>query len=110
MSNSLRIIYITTSNKDEAKRIGKELIINKLAACVNIIENMESMYLWNNEMVTDSETIILVKTHSDKVKKLSDMVIELHSYDCPCIISLPIIEDEGNENYLRWINNTLTFE
>ena len=107
MSNFLRIIYITTSSKDEAKRIGKELVSNKLAACVNIIENMESMYLWNNEMVTDSESIIMAKTHQDKVKKLTDTVMELHSYDCPCIISIPINEDEGNESYLRWLKETL---
>ena len=107
MSNFLRIIYITTSSKDEAKRIGKKLVSNKLAACVNIIENMESMYLWNNEMVTDTESIIMAKTHQDKVKKLTDTVMELHSYDCPCIISLSINEQEGNESYLRWLKETL---
>ena len=103
MYNNLRLIYITTSNIDQAKSIGKDLVENRLAACVNIIEGMHSIYRWKDELVEESECIVIAKTHYSKVKKLTKRVKKLHTYDCPCVISLTITEDEGNEDYLNWL-------
>lgn len=100
---NLRFVYITTKDKQEAKAIGRELVKEKLAACVNIIDHMESIYHWKGEIVEDREAILIAKTPYHNVKKLTNRVKELHSYDCPCIVSLQLAEQEGNEEYQRWL-------
>lgn len=100
---NLRLVYITTSNKQEAKSIGRTLVEEKLAACVNIVDGMESIYQWEEEIVEDQETILIAKTPYHNVKDLTDRVKELHSYDCPCVISLQLTEQEGNEEYQHWL-------
>lgn len=103
MFYNLRLVYITTKDKQEAKSIGKTLVKERLAACVNIVEGMESIYRWEGEIVEDTETILIAKTPYHNVKDLTERVKTLHSYDCPCIISLQLTEQEGNEEYQRWI-------
>lgn len=100
---NLRLVYITTKNRQEAKSIGRELVKEKLAACVNIIDGMESIYRWKGEIVEEQEAVLIVKTPYHNVKKLTDRVKELHPYECPCIISLQLAEQEGNEEYQRWL-------
>ena len=95
------MIYITAGSKDEAKRIGKALIGNGLAACVNIIENMTSMYVWDGKLKDANETILIVKTTKERVSDLIEKVKSLHSYDCPCIVSLPV--SGGNPAFLKWV-------
>jgi periplasmic divalent cation tolerance protein len=94
-------IYITTGSMDEAKKIGRELISNRLAACVNIIDNMHSMFWWEDEIQEDREVILIAKTKESLVTELIDKVKSVHSYDCPCIVSLPIFD--GNRAFLDWI-------
>jgi len=93
--------YITTNNTDEAKIIGKALVSERLAACVNIVDGMHSLYWWENEIQEDHETILIAKTSESKLEKLADRVMELHSYDCPCVVNLPI--ENGNKDYINWI-------
>ena len=97
----LNLIYITTKNKDEARRIGKELLKLRLAACVNIIDNINSLYWWEGKIQDDNEVILIAKTKESLVKELIEKVKSLHSYSCPCIISLPILD--GNKAYLEWL-------
>lgn len=104
MYYNLRYIYITTSSKEEAKKIGRDLVENHLVACVNIIDGMESIYRWKGEIEESNECVLIAKTHYSKVQKLTNRVKELHSYDCPCIVSMTITEDEGNKNYLDWLS------
>ncbi len=96
-----RFIYITTSGKEEAEKIGMELVSSRLAACVNIIDGVRSFYWWEGQVQDDQETIIIAKTREDLVGRLVDKVKSMHSYSCPCVISLPILE--GNEDFLNWI-------
>lgn len=103
MFKNLRLVYITTKNKDEARNIGKAIIENRLAACVNIIDGMESMYHWKGNVETDNETILIAKTPYHNVNDLTKLVKKLHSYECPCIFTLTITEQEGNEEYLQWL-------
>lgn len=103
MYNNLRLIYITTSSKKEAQTIGRDLVDKRLAACANVIEGMKSIYRWKGEVVEEEECILIAKTHYSKVKNLTDRVKELHSYECPCVISMTITEDEGNKEYLQWL-------
>jgi periplasmic divalent cation tolerance protein len=95
------LIYITTGSMDEAKTIGKELVSSRLAACVNIIDNMNSMYWWDGEIQDDREVIIIAKTRESIVPELIEKVKSIHSYECPCIVSLPI--SDGNEAFLQWV-------
>jgi len=95
------LIYITAGSMDEARTIAKELVSNRLAACANIIENMNSLYWWNGEVQDDREVILIAKTVESLVPELIDTVKSMHSYECPCIVSLPIID--GNPAFLEWI-------
>lgn len=103
MFYNLRLVYITTSNKKEAKNIGRTLVEENLAACVNIVDGMEAIYRWEGEIVEDEETILIAKTPYHNVKELTNRVKKLHSYDCPCVISLQLSEQEGNEEYQHWL-------
>ncbi len=103
MYNNLRLVYITTSNKEEARKIGIELIESELAACINIIDGMESIYRWEGKVVTDQECILIAKTHYSKMKELTNRVNQLHSYDCPCVVSITLTENEGKKEYLNWL-------
>ena len=94
-------IYVTAGSMNEAKKIGKALVSNRLAACVNIIDNMHSMYWWEEEIQNDNEVILIAKTMESLVLTLIDKVKSMHSYDCPCIVSLPILD--GNKAFLEWI-------
>lgn len=97
----VHLIYMTAGNKEEAKTIGKELVTSGLAACVNIVDNMTSMYMWENELQVDNETILIAKTEETRVPALIEKVKSLHSYDCPCVLSLPV--SDGNQAFLNWI-------
>ena len=96
-------IYMTAGNKDEAQKIAKALVENRLAACVNILENMQSVYRWENEIQEDTEVVLIAKTTERLVSELIEKVKSLHSYDCPCIVSLPILD--GYAPFLNWIHD-----
>jgi periplasmic divalent cation tolerance protein len=105
MYRNLRLLYVTTSDKKEARKIGRALVEENLAACVNIIDGMNSIYKWEGDIQEDAECILIVKTHYSRVRKVTRMIKEMHSYEVPCVISLTITEDEGNEDYLDWLEN-----
>lgn len=103
MFNNLRLVYITTKNKEEARTIGRKLVEEKLAACVNIIDGMESIYRWEGEVEESKEAILIAKTPYHNVKELTQRVLDMHSYDCPCVLSLQLAEQEGNQEYQNWL-------
>lgn len=103
MFRSLRLVYITVKDREEARNIGSDLVKKKFASCVNIIDGMESIYRWKGELVTDTECILIAKTTYSNVSRITKRVKELHSYDVPCVISLTLAEQEGNEEYLDWL-------
>ncbi|TVR17604.1 MAG: divalent-cation tolerance protein CutA [Balneolaceae bacterium] len=103
MFRNLRLVYVTTSNRDEARKIGTEMVEQKLAACANIIDGMESIYRWQDDIQTDKECILILKTTYSNVAKCTKKIKEMHSYDVPCIISINLAEQEGNAGYLDWI-------
>ena len=105
MYYNLRMVYITTPTKTVAKELGRFLLEKHLAACVNILDGMESMYWWKGELVEEKECVLLVKTHYSRMKKLTNYVNKYHPYECPCIISYTITEDEGSADYREWLYN-----
>ncbi|OGC11663.1 hypothetical protein A3K48_04105 [candidate division WOR-1 bacterium RIFOXYA12_FULL_52_29] len=97
------LVYITTKDKDEAKKIGFELVSNRLAAGVNIIDKLESIYWWEGKVQNGSEALLIAKTKESIVPALIEKVKSLHSYEVPCVVSLPI--NEGSHDFLKWIDN-----
>lgn len=95
-------IFITTGSIDEARRIGISLLEQKLAACVNIVPGVESHFRWENQIESETENFLVVKTRKSRLAKITAAVKKLHSYDVPEIIALPIIG--GNPDYLDWID------
>ena len=99
------LVYMTAGSKQEARKIGKALVTSRLAACVNIIDNMNSFYMWEGELQDDNEVVMLAKTTEDKVDEVVAKVKSMHSYDCPCVVALPITG--GNPAFLEWIAGTV---
>jgi len=97
----IHLVYMTAANREEAGTIGRELVTARLAACVNIVDNMNSLYWWEGEIQEDTEAILIAKTTETMLPALIEKVKLMHSYDCPCIVSLPV--SGGNSAFLEWI-------
>ncbi len=95
-------IATTTSNKEEANKIANTLVEKKLAACVQILGSIESIYKWKGKIEKANEFLCLIKSKAIKEKEIIFMIKSLHSYEIPEIIVTPIIG--GNEDYLKWID------
>ena len=96
-------LYMTAGSVEEAKSIGQILVGQNLAACVNLLENMTSIYKWEEKLEESQEVIMIAKTRKTLMPKLIETVNSLHSYDCPCILELPI--QGGNPDFLSWIKS-----
>jgi periplasmic divalent cation tolerance protein len=99
---SQSLIYVTTKNRKEAMTIAHEVIKTNYAACANIFGETTSVYCWEDKIFEEKEVLLILKTRESLVKSLIEKVKNLHSYDCPCVISLPI--NGGNKDFLNWIN------
>lgn len=100
---SISSVYVTTANSEEAKRIGREVIKEKLAACANILPEITSIFRWEDEIQENGESLLLLKTKSELVKELIMRVKSLHSYEIPCIIELKA--DQCDQLFTRWIDS-----
>ena len=98
---SATLVYMTAGSVAEARKIGASLVERRLAACVNILPGMLSQYRWEGSVQTDEEAVLIAKTRGELVDALTGHVRGIHSYDCPCIVALPI--DGGNPEFLQWI-------
>lgn len=96
------VVLITTSSSEEAEKIGKALVEEHLAACVNFIGEVRSLFSWKGRIEDEQEALMLVKTKAALFPSLAQRVKELHSYTVPEIIALPI--QAGSLDYLRWID------
>jgi periplasmic divalent cation tolerance protein len=94
-------LYMTAETRDEAQAIGRALVEERLVACANILGPMDSIYWWDGAVKSETEVAFIVKTRATLVDQVVGRVTEMHSYDCPCIVALPI--EGGNPDYLAWI-------
>ena len=94
-------LYMTAETRDEAQAIGRALVEERLVACANILGPMDSVYWWDGAVKSETEVAFIVKTRATLVDQVVARVTEMHSYDCPCIVALPI--EGGNPDYLAWI-------
>lgn len=97
------VVYCTVPNQEEAKRIAKILVEEKLAACVNIVPKIISIYSWKGDIVEDEEYLLIIKTQEKSFKNMKNKIISTHPYDVPEIIFLPI--KMGYDKYLDWIKD-----
>lgn len=98
-------VYITCASPEEAERIGKALLDERLVACVNIPSApLRSLYLWKGEREETKETLLIAKTMEDRFADLNRAVRRLHSYETPCVVALPLAA--GDSDYLAWVEES----
>ena len=102
MASDYILVMSTVPSEDQGKEIARTLINEKLVPCVNIIPAVKSLYMWKNKLNEDDELILIMKSKASLFDKIKERILELHSYECPEIIALPIIN--GFESYLNWID------
>lgn len=100
-SEGYLVVLVTASGEEEAARIGRELVGAGLAACVNVVKDVRSIFRWQGKIEDGAEALMIVKTRRDLFGRLEEAVKKHHSYSVPEIIALPIVE--GSEDYLAWL-------
>ncbi|MBN1369204.1 MAG: divalent-cation tolerance protein CutA [Dehalococcoidaceae bacterium] len=106
--NGFAIVLITTSQDEESQLIARVLLEQRKAACVNIVPKISSLYWWNNVIQQDKESLLIVKTRTELLDEVIRLVKEVHSYEVPEIIALPVFG--GNQEYLEWIDREVVAE
>ncbi len=95
-------LYITADTPEEAASLGRTLVEERLAACVNILGGITSFYRWEGEVQQGEETALIAKTRAGLIAAATARIKSLHGYTCPCVVSLPI--GGGNEDFIAWIS------
>ena len=102
---NIKFFYITAPNKKEAGRIAKKLLDKRLIACANVINKVNSYFVWKNKIQNSKEIIICGKTTLKNQKKIIKVVKSIHSYSVPCIIFFDI--KNGNKDFLKWVEQSV---
>lgn len=98
------VVLVTTSTRDEAAAIADALVSERLAACVNIVPAIESVYRWEGKITRDSEALMIIKTTDERYPEVERRIKELHSYSTPEVVALRI--ERGSEQYLTWLRDS----
>ena len=99
--SEISVVLVTAGNEEEAAKIGRTLVEERLGACANIVPRIRSIYRWKGEIYDEQEVLIIIKTRTSLFPALEKRVKELHSYEVPEIISFPIAR--GLPQYLEWV-------
>ena len=94
--------YIPIDTDEKAKALARTVVSRRAAACANILGPMTSVYEWEGVVREESEWLIILKTTTERKEELTELVMELHGYDCPCVVYLPI--SDGNPAFLQWVD------
>jgi periplasmic divalent cation tolerance protein len=100
------VVYVTVGSAEEAERLAQALVEERLAACVNRVGPIQSVYRWHGKVERSEEELLIIKTAANLYSRLETRVRELHSYSVPELIALPIID--GSAGYLRWLSEQLS--
>jgi len=100
MSESI-VVLVTCGSEEEGLRIGQTLVEERLAACVNLLSPIRSIYRWEGKICDEKEWLLIIKTKKERFEELEKKVKSLHSYSVPEIIGLPIVV--GSSSYLQWL-------
>lgn len=101
-----RVALVTCGTLEESRQIARAMVEKQLAACVNIVTHaVESFYMWDGKLENASEYLLVIKTTEERVEELKKEVLEMHSYDTPEFVVLPIVT--GSEEYLKWVEESV---
>lgn len=100
-----RLVLTTCGSSDEARRIARDIVERRLAACVNIVPQIESIYRWEGAVETAGEWLLIIKTTAGAFDKLRDAIEALHSYDLPECVAVAV--EDGGISYLEWIGSAV---
>jgi len=101
----VRLIFVTGPDAGTLEAIGRSLVEERLAACVNVLPGVTSVYRWEGEVNVESEAVAIVKTTEERVDAVRERVEDLHPYDVPEIVSVEV--SEGSPAYLRWVRGSV---
>jgi periplasmic divalent cation tolerance protein len=104
MSDAL-VVLTTVARAEDAEYIAREMVERRLAACVNLLPPVTSVYRWQGEVTREQEHLLLMKTHKDRFEALRARLVEIHPYETPEVIALPVVA--GHAAYLQWIDESL---
>ena len=105
MSDQAIVVLLTAANRDEARSLAEMLVEQRLAACVQIMPEMESVYRWQGKIERQAEVLLIAKTVSGRFAKLEAEVRAVHSYETPEIVAFPLTE--GSRPYLDWLSSSV---
>lgn len=100
-----RIVLTTAGSEDEARKLARHLVENRLAACVNLIPQVESIYRWQGKVQSAAEWLLLIKTTAQRFPAVREAISRLHSYEVPECVVLPI--EDGSVPYLQWLEHAV---
>ena len=101
MSPKIYLVYVTVASQDEGLRIARAVVDEALAACANLLPGITSVYKWKGKVHEDHEQLLLMKTSAGTLQQLCTRVVQLHSYECPCVVSWPL--EQGHSEFLQWV-------
>ena len=107
MSDAL-IVFVTVPSAEDASRIGESLVSEKLAACVNVVPGIESIYRWEGKVTRDAEWLLIIKTTGERFEEMERRVKALHVYTTPEVVALKI--SRGSDDYLKWLREATTLD
>ena len=101
-----RVVLVTCGTLEESRKIARAMVERRLAACVNIVTHaVESFYMWEDKLENGSEYLLVMKTSEERLEELKEAVLDVHSYDTPEFVVLPVVA--GTNEYLKWIDDSL---
>jgi periplasmic divalent cation tolerance protein len=106
VSGGLRIL-VSTAPPEVAPGLARALVDERLAACVNVVPGVRSVYSWKGETRDDAESILLIKTTAERAPELARRLVELHPYEVPELVAIELADGEGNPEYLAWVVDSL---
>lgn len=105
-ASQVLVVFVTAKNRKEAVKIGEEMVHTKLAACVNIIPGIHSIYRWDRKIAKAQEVFLVLKSTKSRYRALEKAIKTMHTYEIPEIIALPVME--GLDKYLEWVRSETT--
>jgi periplasmic divalent cation tolerance protein len=101
-----RLVLTTAGSEEDAQKIARHLVEHRLAACVNIVSRVESVYRWQGKVESAQEWLLIVKTTAERFPSVREAILQLHSYDLPECIAISI--EDGSPPYLKWLDDSVT--
>ena len=99
------LVYVTVKDEDEGVSIAQKVVDKRLAACANLYPKIKSVFKYQNQIQTQEEAVLLLKTTVQAYVELERIIIEIHSYDDPCVLKIPI--EDGAADFMNWIKDTV---